>query len=432
MQEITRAQRFIQVMAWFWIVVSYAILISTTIFVFAQRADLRHGVGLLALLGSVALYAVWYSGGYLWLIGAHRTWHTKFLWRRIVYCGGQMACALVLLRIDPAYVQLQWILFGTVIGFITLPWLVPCALAPTLVLVQSWGLWPTGSAQSWFTFIGAILAFTVYAAIIALPSWLLKHRFAQARLFRELETAHAELAEAHAQLAATAEHERELALLRERARLAHDLHDTLGRALVLATMKLEVAQRLAAQDANRASDEIVATQGILREAMHELRATLAALHASSPATAPVTTTLSQVAHAAAERAGFALDLRLCESEASWPLTVQAALARIGSEAIANVERHAHARNVILTLFTRDALACLCVRDDGVGLPALPCDSSGGATSPAGHFGLAGMRARAEELGGDFTITSAPDQGTEISVRLPLAVASPVPVVEVAR
>jgi signal transduction histidine kinase len=429
MQEITRARRFTQVMTWFWVAISYLILASTTFFVMAQRADLRHGLGLLALLGGVALYGIWYTGGYLWLIGPKCRWLPESLWRRSVYWLCQLACALVLMRIDPAYVQLQWIAFGIAVGFITWPWMVPAALVPTLILVHSWGVWPTGSAESWVNFIGAILGFAVYAAIIALPSWLVQQRFAQARLYRDLEAAHADLAEAHARLAASAEHERELAVLRERERLAHDLHDTLGHALVLATMKLEVAQRLAPTDASRAGGEIAATQDILRDAMHELRATLAALHASPPTSAPVTATLAQAAHAAAERAGFALDLRLCETSATWPLAVQAALTRIGAEAITNAERHAHARHLALALTTEGAVACLIIRDDGVGLPALPCDGTGGATSPAGHFGLAGMRARVVELGGAIAITSAPDQGTAIAVRLPLAVAAPFPLVE---
>jgi signal transduction histidine kinase len=431
MQEITRAQRFTQVMARFWVIVSYLILASTTLFVLAKRADLRHGWGLLALSGGVALYAFWYSPGFHWLIGAECAWQRRYLWRRILYWCGQVACALVLLRIDPAYVQLQWIAFGSAVGFIALPWMVPCALVPSLLLLRSWGLWPTGSAQSWYDFVGALLAFAIYAAIVALPSWLVQQRFAQARLFHELETAHTALAEAHAQLAASTEQERELAVLRERERLAHDLHDTLGHALVLATMKLEVAHRLAPNDAERTGNEISATQGILREAMHELRATLATLHAPPPATAPVTATLTLAAQAAAERAGFALELRLCETGAAWPLAVQAALARIGTEAITNAERHAHARHLELRLATEQDAACLTIRDDGVGLPALPCDGTDGVTSPAGHFGLAGMRARVTELGGQIAIISVPDQGTEIVARLPLAVAMPIAVMEVA-
>lgn len=424
MHEMARAQRFVQAMAWFWTVITYLILMLSTAMAVTARADLRRWPGAAVVGGAVALYAVWYSAGYRWLVGPARSWQCEHQGRRIVNWLVLEACALLLLRIDPTFALLQWVAFGMALSLQALPWSILCVAPPALLLLASWGIWPGTSMASWLTFAGALLTFAIYTAVVYLPAILLRQRFTQARLYRDLEAAHADLAQAHAQLAASAEGERELAVLRERARLARDLHDTLGHALVLATVKLEATRRLMAGDPDRADHELVATQGVLREALHELRSTLETLRDPTPECLPVAQALARQAQAAGQRAGFAVQLHLCDTTAQWPAEVQAALLRIGGEAIANVERHAHARHVALTVMGENDAACLIITDDGSGLPDLPTDATGGVTSPTGHFGLAGMRERAAELAGTCAITSAPNQGTRIVVTLPLAATVP--------
>ena len=106
---------------------------------------------------------------------------------------------------------------------------------------------------------------------------LLRGRFQRERMFLELQQSHHELEEAHRQLEQAAEHERELAVLRERGRLARDMHDTLGHSLALMTVKLEAAQRLRAVNPDRADHEVAATQAIARDALAELRTAIADL-----------------------------------------------------------------------------------------------------------------------------------------------------------
>jgi signal transduction histidine kinase len=81
------------------------------------------------------------------------------------------------------------------------------------------------------------------------------------------------------------------------------------------------------------------------------------------------------------------------------------------EAMANVARHARAKNVTVELWEEPEMVILCVIDDGVGFNPDEQDQS------VGH-GLANMRARAEELSGTCTIQSAPGEGTQICLRLP--------------
>jgi signal transduction histidine kinase len=93
-----------------------------------------------------------------------------------------------------------------------------------------------------------------------------------------------------------------------------------------------------------------------------------------------------------------------------PPAVEVAAYRIVLEALTNVERHAHARTCLVRLDLAEAsMLCLEITDDGEGLSAR---STGGV-------GMASMRERAAELGGECTITSESTRGMRIWVRLPL-------------
>ncbi|MCC6767013.1 MAG: PAS domain S-box protein [Deltaproteobacteria bacterium] len=89
------------------------------------------------------------------------------------------------------------------------------------------------------------------------------------------------------------------------------------------------------------------------------------------------------------------------------------LYRIAQEALANVARHARAREVVVRLARRGQRLLLTVHDDGVGF------SPAGAESESRGLGLATMRERAEIMGAVFTIRSRPRGGTEVRVVLPI-------------
>jgi signal transduction histidine kinase len=98
-----------------------------------------------------------------------------------------------------------------------------------------------------------------------------------------------------------------------------------------------------------------------------------------------------------------------------PPQVENHFLRVALEAVTNAIKHAAARRINIDLSFAERRVELRVRDDGHGFDAerLPPPSSG-------HFGLFGMRERAEKLGGDLVIQSRPGEGTEILLRVPLA------------
>ena len=97
-----------------------------------------------------------------------------------------------------------------------------------------------------------------------------------------------------------------------------------------------------------------------------------------------------------------------------PVTLDAAaeltVYRLVQEAITNISKYAQARHVRLTMAARDSHVEVTVRDDGVGFDT--------TVPPRSAYGLVGMRFRVEAAGGTLAVTSAPGQGTQLTLRLP--------------
>ncbi len=91
---------------------------------------------------------------------------------------------------------------------------------------------------------------------------------------------------------------------------------------------------------------------------------------------------------------------------------------IGREALGNAFLHAGAANIEAEITFGDAALQLRIRDDGQGISAAVLDAGG----KPGHFGLIGMRERANKLGAHLEIWSKPGAGTEIDLRVPAKVA----------
>ena len=87
--------------------------------------------------------------------------------------------------------------------------------------------------------------------------------------------------------------------------------------------------------------------------------------------------------------------------------------RIAQEAVANALKHAKARNISVELEGMNHALRLRVKDDGEGFEPSPLSTL------AGHYGILGMRERAERLGGTFDLESGPGAGTLVEVTVPL-------------
>jgi signal transduction histidine kinase len=446
MTELERAVRLQRRVTLFWIVVTMCGLVFCLIGAAWRTPGLYTTWRGAALLALSAVYAGWMLGSQLWR--GRRAPTMPCLRRRVHIWLTAMVLTAGLFALQPMTGWLCYALFGMAFSLFELPWavlpgLVAYAFIPATVVAN--GFAPVAAIANPGSLIGWACAFPLYAAMTYIPSWLMRERIRREAWVAELERVHGELAEAHGRLAASASQDRELAVLRERGRLARDMHDTLGHALVLVAVKLEAARRLRDVDAPRADRELAATQQIVRDAMADLRACLAALRSPVLGREPLGELLAQRAHEAGARAGWQVVADVSPELGPVADALHEALLRVGCEALTNAERHAHARSVTLTLHrTGDGALLLRVADDGVGLgvaqaartpdiigaraashvPTSPAVDSGNpdrdpARLPtAERYGITGMRERIAALGGAFALTSGPRGGTVVEARVP--------------
>jgi signal transduction histidine kinase len=218
------------------------------------------------------------------------------------------------------------------------------------------------------------------------------------------------LARANAQLVHYAATLEELTVSRERNRLARELHDTLAHTLSALSVQLETVKAYWDVDPVTARALLGKSLESTRSGLHETRRALKSLRASPLDDLGLVLALRTLAEETAARADLKLDLDLPNEPVSLSAEVEQAIYRVAQEALANATYHANATSLVVQLSADDSVISLLVRDDGRGFNAREAEKTG-------HFGLAGMRERAQLVGGKLVIDSAPGQGTTLRLRI---------------
>jgi PAS domain S-box-containing protein len=200
----------------------------------------------------------------------------------------------------------------------------------------------------------------------------------------------------------------ELAAGEERAHLARELHDSVTQALFSMTLVSRSVEMLLDKDPAGARDQLAQLRDLQREALAEMRALIFELRPGNLEQDGLVHALKTHASALQGRLGLPI---VVESDLAdrLPLPAEEVLYRIAQEALHNVVKHAAAHRVRVELRREGAAVRLRVEDDGKGFDP--------EQVPDGHLGLAGMRARAERVGAEFSCTSQPGDGTTVEVRL---------------
>lgn len=222
-----------------------------------------------------------------------------------------------------------------------------------------------------------------------------------------------ELREAHQQLQEYAMRVEELAVVEERNRLAREMHDTLGHRLTVAAVQLEGAQRLCALDQEKAASMVGTVRDQVRDALRELRDTVAALRTPIEADLQLRSSVQRLVAYFEEATGLTVHRVLPEAMPNLPESYRMALYRATQEALTNIQKHAGASQAWLVMAVSDAAITLTVSDNGRGV------TRGGQQT---GFGLRGLRERAGQLGGDLYVEPRKGGGTQLSFRLPLPAA----------
>lgn len=241
------------------------------------------------------------------------------------------------------------------------------------------------------------LVFLITAILTGLLAALLRRHLEQAKS-RESE------------IRLLAEQAQELAVLRERQRLARELHDSVSQALYGISLGAHTAREALEDDPKEAIAPLEYVIALTEAGLAEMRALIFELQPESIATEGVVAALDRQASILRARYKLSVDVQLCE-EPDLSLERKQACYRIAREALHNIIKHAHARTVLLHLSRQGEDLILEICDDGEGFdPTLPYP---------GHFGLKSIQERAASLGGTCAIESAPAQGTCLRVRFPI-------------
>lgn len=269
-------------------------------------------------------------------------------------------------------------------------WLLAIAIVEDRTLAS---LWLNGLS------VGYGICFTAIFSLIAV-----RYSEQSARATRLVE----ELRATTAELEASREREKGLAIAQERVRLARDIHDGLGHHLTVLTVQLQAAAKLIERDPSRAAIAVATCQTVTQAALTEVRQSVALLRGTpldglslETALHNLVTTFDDCSPITArfERQGIAQ-----------PLSSAAAITlyRAVQEGLTNAQKHAAAQCVRVTLRYDPGMVGVEVWNDGPPLRT---------PDPSGGFGIAGLRERVAQLGGTVQTEPQPD-GFRLVLSLP--------------
>lgn len=219
-----------------------------------------------------------------------------------------------------------------------------------------------------------------------------------------------QLASAHEQLRQYALQIEDLAAVQERNRIAREIHDSLGHALMALNVQLQTASKLWQVDLTKARSFLTQAQRLGEMAIKEVRQSVNALRADSKEDEPLETAIESLTEDFCQTTGVSVDTQIDLQVILPPQTVKT-LYRIVQEALTNIGKHAEATEVQIRLNATSQKVCLIIEDNGRGFEM---------NSQKTGFGLQGMQERAVALQGSFHLKTQPGAGCRIVVKIPLA------------
>lgn len=201
----------------------------------------------------------------------------------------------------------------------------------------------------------------------------------------------------------------DLAAGEERAHLARELHDSVTQALFSMTLVSRSVEMLLDRDVDAARTHLSQLRDLQREALAEMRALIFELRPGNLEQDGLSRALRTHTAALQGRIGLPIVVEIALQE-RLPLAIEEVLYRVAQEALHNVVKHAGARQARVEVSWLGRDVRLRIEDNGKGFDP--------ERVPDGHLGLAGMRARADRIGAEFSCRSEPGKGTTIEVVVP--------------
>ena len=240
----------------------------------------------------------------------------------------------------------------------------------------------------WTTVRVAAAAALLFAGMLGI------YAFARSRRVREQETKHREFE----------------AVLAERGRFAREIHDSLAQGLTSISLQLECVRDEIQSEAPKLRSHIETARRLVRDSLREARRTVWNLRPLALGEADLAGALQRYAGDLSRDGRISCRQEIEGTPRPLPSEHEAALLRIGQEALTNAIRHASPSEMLVRLRFGADWITLNVRDNGCGFDVAARVRKG--------FGLTGMHERVAALGGSLSIDSIPGEGTEVSATLP--------------
>ncbi len=302
----------------------------------------------------------------------------------------------------PIYGAILFFVICTIVGMrmpvgISIAWVAGASVALLVCLIVTGDRYWLSSMLSYGAGFFAFIAFAV--------------------AFRRSLQAQAESEQLLAELTRAQGRLRDMAVMDERQRLAREMHDAVGHKLTAAAVILEGAARLIPTEPERAARMVETSRTQVRQGLDELRAAVSALRTDLPGAQTLPEVLAALVDVFAQGAEAAVTLDLPPGLPEPEPERKQVIVRTAQEALTNVQKHAAATRITLSLREEGNAYVLTCRDNGRGLPApgAPAPAFGGS-----GFGLGNLRARAAAFGGRVDLEAAADGGAELRLVLPSA------------
>jgi signal transduction histidine kinase len=213
-----------------------------------------------------------------------------------------------------------------------------------------------------------------------------------------------------------AEESRYAAIVRERLKIARDLHDTLAHSMMAMLSEIRFLRKLHSRDPGAVAAELAHAEEVAHEGLKEARSAITQMRVNAVRETGLGPTLSNVFDRFIDRTGLTGEFIADPEAARFGDERAETLLRMAQEALRNVERHARATRVVVTLAAAGGTRLeLTIEDNGIGFDPR-------AHRPD-HYGIVGLREQADLIGAELEILSKLGEGTKLAVSLNL---SPVP------
>jgi signal transduction histidine kinase len=211
---------------------------------------------------------------------------------------------------------------------------------------------------------------------------------------------------------------------RERARIVHELHDTLFQGFLGASMLLDQAVEQTPPD-SPIRPSLSRALLLVRRAVDEGRAAIRGVHTASPVPCSLEEAFSKLLSEVTTGRGLRLRIFVLGRPRTLDPAIQEQLFLIGREAVMNALRHSEATKIEVEVQYLRTLLRVLIRDNGRGITREAVQKESDL-----HWGLRGMRERAENIGARFGIWSRMGSGTEVRVAVSVDLAKRQPMIAV--